>query len=239
MKPPSEALLQSAIDQFADVTCAEEVAQAAAAFTGACGLERYAILVVRTGVVAGVFHDAPDHLRADFPRVISGDDPVVTMARASRVPFLWSSDTGGEWRRRNGDAGYLSGVAAATWDSRGTGCILLASGAEAAIHEAHAQHLLIHAFMATSTANDPLQRVAAQMLAPCPLTERELECLYYAVAGKSAKETARALGVGPRTVDEYLERARAKLQVKTSLAAATVAIRNGWLDVQKALDLAA
>lgn len=46
------------------------------------------------------------------------------------------------------------------------------------------------------------------------LTEREHDCLNYLLKGLTAKESAKVLGISPRTVEEYLAQLRYKLQCK-------------------------
>lgn len=45
----------------------------------------------------------------------------------------------------------------------------------------------------------------------CYLTKRELECLFHISSGKSMKETARFLHLSPRTVEQYLNNIKIKL----------------------------
>jgi DNA-binding CsgD family transcriptional regulator len=63
----------------------------------------------------------------------------------------------------------------------------------------------------------------------CELRPRELECLTFYMAGKTTKETAEALGIGPRTVEVHLDRARARRGVKATMAAGVRAMREGWI----------
>jgi DNA-binding CsgD family transcriptional regulator len=63
----------------------------------------------------------------------------------------------------------------------------------------------------------------------CMLRPRELECLAYYMAGKSTKETAEAMGIGPRTVEVHLDRARARYGVKATMVAGMRAVREGWI----------
>jgi len=66
---------------------------------------------------------------------------------------------------------------------------------------------------------------------PEPLSERELVALRDAAAGKTARETAAALGVSDRTVETYLTRAYQKLRASTKSEAVTIAQRAGILTV--------
>jgi LuxR family transcriptional activator of conjugal transfer of Ti plasmids len=240
MTPHHEQLVTQAIAMLQAATKPEDIAGGAAALTAGLGLERYVVLGTSGTMVSALFHNAPSALQDEIGSLQSlGNDPVAAKTRVKRIPFVWDSTTGGDWRARNGDFGYRSGVAAASLDANGASCMVLLSCAEPSISDEHVHTLMAYALMAAVSLCEPMRQLAARPQAPCPLTERELECLLYASAGRSAKETARALGIGFRTVSQYLERTRAKLQVKTTQAAATIAIRNGWLNVQEALDLAA
>ncbi len=57
------------------------------------------------------------------------------------------------------------------------------------------------------------------------LTPRELHCLHYLVAGSSAKDIARSLGLSPRTVRFHFDNVRAKLSATTLSEAAARAIK--------------
>ena len=88
-----------------------------------------------------------------------------------------------------------------------------------------------YAVLITSHLVEALARLGnSSAAATCPLAQRELECLLHTLAGHSAKVTARALGVGERSVNQYLQRSRAKLGCTTSFAAAMAAARHGWID---------
>lgn len=45
------------------------------------------------------------------------------------------------------------------------------------------------------------------------LTGREIECLFYISRGYSVKEIARALYLSPKTIEQYLERVRFRLNL--------------------------
>lgn len=241
MKTPSEERIARSIELLGEATHQAEVANAAASLTKAIGLERYFILDIRGGMgseVRGLYHDAPAMLRDEASDLrVFGSDPVLVKARTSRVPFLWRAE-GNAWRDKNGALGYRSGVAAASYDGNGSGAIVILSGADECIQREHESTALAYALMAAVTVASAFERFAKASRPASPLTPRELDCLLYALVGKSAKETARALDIEPRTVNQYLERARSKLQAPTSYAAATQALGKGWLDLRQALELA-
>lgn len=202
-------------------------------------MDRYVILDTRGSLVAGVFHNAPTQMQAYVGGLESlAHDPIADRASSSRIPFVWSAADAGEWRTTHGDFGYRSGVAASSWGPTGAGCVVLISCAEQQIPEASAHAFTSYALMAAVMASGPLKEINARTQAPCPFTPRELDCLLYELAGMTAKQAARALGISPRSVRQYLERARARLGVKSSYAAATTAARYGWVDIKRAGELA-
>lgn len=66
--------------------------------------------------------------------------------------------------------------------------------------------------------------------APRQLSRRELQCLVWTARGKSSTDIGTILGLSPRTVDSYIEKACGKLGVRTRVEAVTVAIRRQLLD---------
>lgn len=243
MIDPDEVAIAGAMEMLSSMQRADDIAHGAGALTAAMGLERFALMDVRGGMLVGLHHNAPPATLGDDIEALQAAvaaDPVAARARSSRIPFLWGAEEGGEWRHRHADAGYRAGLVATSWDPAGSGCALMLSCSDARIPAQHVPTLMAYAVMAAASLSGQLQLVVStQPSSSCPLTERELECLHYVLAGRSTKETARGLGIGGRTVGQYLERARAKLQAKTSRHAVATALRAGWLNVQKAIDLAA
>ncbi len=62
------------------------------------------------------------------------------------------------------------------------------------------------------------------------LSRRQLECLSWAEAGKSARDTGQILGISQRTVEKHLEQAYEVLGVRTRIQAVVQARRLGLLD---------
>lgn len=62
------------------------------------------------------------------------------------------------------------------------------------------------------------------------LSQRETECLAWVSRGKSSSDIGAILGLSPRTVDSYLEKACAKLRVRTRIEAVALAVRSGLID---------
>lgn len=65
------------------------------------------------------------------------------------------------------------------------------------------------------------------------LSAREHECLVWTSRGKSSSDIGAILGLSPRTVDSYLEKACAKLRVRTRVEAVAAAVRSGLIDVDE------
>ncbi len=59
------------------------------------------------------------------------------------------------------------------------------------------------------------------------LSPRHIQCLQLAAQGQTSREIARTLGISPRTVDQYILEACARLNVKTRVQAAAKATRLG------------
>jgi len=62
------------------------------------------------------------------------------------------------------------------------------------------------------------------------LSKRQAECLLWAREGKSSTDIGAILGLSPRTVDDHLAAACAKLGVRTRTQAVAEAMRRGLLD---------
>ena len=65
------------------------------------------------------------------------------------------------------------------------------------------------------------------------LSAREHECLVWASRGKSSSDIGVILNLSPRTVDSYLEKACAKLRVRTRVEAVAAAVRAGLIEIDE------
>ncbi len=61
------------------------------------------------------------------------------------------------------------------------------------------------------------------------LTTRELQCLHWVQVGKSSSDIGQLLELSPRTVDTYVARACARLDVRTRTQAVVLALTRGLL----------
>jgi LuxR family quorum-sensing system transcriptional regulator CciR len=64
------------------------------------------------------------------------------------------------------------------------------------------------------------------------LSPRERECLEWVSRGKSSSDIGAILGLSPRTVDSYLEKACGKLRVRTRIEAVAVSVRRGLIAIE-------
>lgn len=64
------------------------------------------------------------------------------------------------------------------------------------------------------------------------LSPRERECLAWVSRGKSSSDIGAILGLSPRTVDSYLEKACGKLRVRTRIEAVAVSVRQGLIAIE-------
>jgi DNA-binding CsgD family transcriptional regulator len=67
-----------------------------------------------------------------------------------------------------------------------------------------------------------------------PITQRELEILAQMAAGKVNKEIATALNISAMTVKNHISHILEKLDVNDRTSAVLLAVRNGWITLDKA-----
>lgn len=222
---------------------AESLAGACAGLAKGLGLTHF-FFVHRSGFnqLGLVCHNAgsTDFLKL-LPLANDSCDPLVERPRSSRIPFFWSGEdyascdeaTLAAYQAR-AMLGFRSGVCAPAIGA-GDQSIVLVLGWEQARVPDH-DPIGIHgpAFMGAISTLVAASRIAvANVIAP-RLTQRELDCLLYVLAGASAKITARELSVAPRSVHQYLERARKRLGTENSFQAALIAVRAGLIDPNEA-----
>lgn len=63
------------------------------------------------------------------------------------------------------------------------------------------------------------------------LSPRERECLEWVSRGKSSTDIGAILGLSPRTVDSYLEKACSKLRVRTRIEAVAISVSQGLIAI--------
>ncbi len=76
-----------------------------------------------------------------------------------------------------------------------------------------------------------MRRAKVEEAAPCPLTQRELEVLYWAAKGLTATGIAEKLSISERTAGFHMENVLRKLEVSSRTEAVVEAISRGWLNL--------
>jgi LuxR family transcriptional regulator, quorum-sensing system regulator BjaR1 len=161
-------------------------------------------------------------------------DPVVRELFVNYHPFLWSEVA----ERRNlgpaerrimaecADMGMRQGFTVPIYQSGGyTGLVSLA-GREPMINE-ESRGAVTLASIYLHNKLTTLRRTEAQNR--FDLTEREMECLRWAAAGKSDWEISQILLISSKTVNYHIENAKRKFGVATRVQAIVAALRLGRL----------
>lgn len=232
--------LQSLIDAL-DVANDERMVKTALKnFAVACGFERFAYLQTAGGEIK-TFNSYPVewqevYLEHRYSRI----DPVVTTAKRRKAMFLWSAD---EWSVRDRpkaqklfqsqaiNFGLRSGVTIPVEGSFGSTLMLtLASSQPKA--DAFALGDVARAERAVVCAHYRLRALAERSFqAPrLLLSPKELVCLKWAAKGKYMPEIAELTSTQYRTVQHYLDNARAKLEATNLTHAVAVAKDRGLLE---------
>jgi DNA-binding CsgD family transcriptional regulator len=173
-------------------------------------------------------------------------DPIYAKARVEALPFTWSATeyegkTNARQRQMFDEAaefGLTRGITVPLRQTEGgTSHLTFAAGEDSKAFERNVQenrhyiHLLALHFDANivsklvhPSSNGPYR------LGP-KLSAREVECLRWAMRGKSSYETAVILSISRRTVVFHLENVRRKLNVTTTRRAIVEGIRQGVVDL--------
>lgn len=64
------------------------------------------------------------------------------------------------------------------------------------------------------------------------LTQRQTQCLYYLIRGKTAKEIGKIINLSPRTIEDHIAGLRYKLNCNTIRELVGKAIECGFVNVQ-------
>lgn len=205
----------------------EDLREPMAALAAAAGMSHYAVLRTRgasSPTLSHQLHNAPKGSSADFSDTnywrssplfasLIGGAPPVTFGSNQRLPALARAP------------GFEEGSAAVALEPRGA-CMLILARSGPPLGDAEQLEGHLAAMLGVTRLSDKLQQLDAMQ---CPLSKRQLECLRHAMAGHTATATALALGVGARTVEQYLGRARDLLGAPNTLSAAVRAIDQGWI----------
>ncbi len=109
------------------------------------------------------------------------------------------------------------------WERRWVEAVARLVGMRLAWEEREAEVRRLRAVLAA-------RREGARAVAPCPLSEREIEILALVAAGKSDQEIADEMHLSRKTVESHLQNIYRKLGVGNRTAAVAIAVGEGWIE---------
>ncbi|EJN05954.1 autoinducer binding domain-containing protein [Phyllobacterium sp. YR531] len=231
---------QSLIDAL-DVTNDERTVRSALkSFTIGCGFERFAYLQTAGGEIKTFNSYLPEWQDIYFANRYSRVDPVVTTAKRRKTLFVWSAD---QWLARNQakeqklfqsqaiDFGVRSGITVPVEGSFGSILMLTVASSRSQVD---AFALGDHAVAARAVlyVHHRLRMLAARSFSTPKilLSPRELVCLKWSAKGKYMPEIAELTNTRHRTVQYYLDNARAKLEATNLTHAVAIMKDRGLLE---------
>ncbi|MGD9810500.1 MAG: autoinducer binding domain-containing protein [Sphingobium sp.] len=162
-------------------------------------------------------------------------DPIPKVALDRSVPFFWSdltrmneiSDRGHRYLKILADHGMENGLVIPTYGP-GARCGLMGLG--------HCDDFSAYGQMELARLQLGIQAsyahycdlLTAELEASAPLSNREIDVLYWITQGKSNAAMAEILGISAQTVDTYVRRIFSKLGVTDRTGAAVAAIQRGF-----------
>ncbi|MGV1793641.1 autoinducer binding domain-containing protein [Rhizobium sp. A37_96] len=231
--------LQSLIDALDIASDERMVRTALKSFAVACGYERFAYLQTAGGEIKTFNTYSEEWQGIYLDRRYSRIDPVVTTAKRRMAMFTWSAD---DWNVRDMtkeerlfrsqaiDFGVRSGLTIPIEGSFGSILMLTLATSQ---KQADASTLgdRVRAERAVLYAYHRLRILAERSLsAPkLALSPKELVCLKWAAKGKYMLEIAEVTNTQYRTVQHYLDNARAKLGATNLTHAVAIAKDRGLL----------
>ena len=216
--------LRSLIDMLEAAQDGHMIKSALRSFAHSCGYDRFAYLQ-KDGTQVRTFNSYPGpwesiYLGSDYFNI----DPVLAEAKRRRDVFFWTADAwparGSSTLRRFRDEaighGIRCGVTIPAEGSYGSAMMLTFASPEGKVDISGVLDPKT-AVQLLMTVHYQLKIIAAktvlnpkQMLSP-----REILCLVWASRGKTASVTANLTGINARTVQHYLDKARAKLDAES------------------------
>lgn len=228
-----------AVDRIGQLSCTDEILRELRRVGGDMGFEGFCI----TGVPMPNERIDPYVLLSGWPdgwleRYLDQNfvsaDPVIRQVRQSSKPFAWSEaqydrDDRSAARVMNEapDFGLCDGLAVPIYTTDGLQALVTFGGEhpEASAHQRAAVHLI--AIYAHARARELLSEKDDGAVPPKPrLSPREIECLKWTAAGKTAWETSTILNLSRRTVEQYLGTAALKLRSVNRVQAVAEALRH-------------
>lgn len=163
-------------------------------------------------------------------------DPVVLSAQRSMFPVRWLDVVPGQRHalalqvmREAAEFGLEDGIAIPIWGPRGLAGLASFGGARLDLSQDERRALHILALVAFERARDLAQGETSRPITPHVLSAREIECLQWSAAGKTAWEIGEILRLSERTIESYMKSATAKLDARTRTQAVATAVRRGLI----------
>jgi len=209
--------------------------QALRNFATAVGFDRFAYLNIRAGDVRALSNYPVEWKQTYLNNNYAAIDPVVTIAKRSMQPFVWSqAQSAGttpeaiHFFSEAADFGIRSGVSIPVRGSFGrTAMLTLASDRPTAAAEVRNA---VHAITAVAFVHVHLDRlVRAPHSTTVVLTPRQSLCLSWASMGKTMNEIADLLGISERAVRFYIKGARDRLGATNTTHAVRLAVERGLI----------
>jgi LuxR family transcriptional activator of conjugal transfer of Ti plasmids len=210
-------------------TLRDAMAQAATQLELSCFA--YLAVPIRRGARARLISNYPSvwtehYVQSHYERL----DPVIIRALSHSTPFEWGLDIESMTPSKLQQAlfedaakfGIRYGYTVPIHDNRGpVAAVTFAAGEKLPkFRRSIAEHARVLQLMAMYFhAHARLKFLPELTIKGVPLSPRELECLEWASKGKSAWEIGRILSISRHTVGTYLENAKMKLGVRTTVQA--------------------
>ena len=232
--------LLEGITSLADVASFKNNVQA---FANALGYQYFAVSGVTERPTGGYsfrhVECIPETFQNDFVDVEKGQvDPVMQHCKTSFVPIVWDQGTyvaagKGEAWEEMASHGMVSGVAVALHAPHGRHVLFGFDRSEPApVSDTERQNVLAHLQLFAAYSVEP----ALDLLTDGPgresevvLTDREIECLKWTMAGKTAKEISMILGISDSWTTKVLVGVSQKLGCVNKQQAAAKVLRLGLL----------
>lgn len=177
------------------------------------------------------------------------EDPVLTWIRGSCLPILWRESTyldaglaefHDELKKADAGNGIALSLELALPTPFESARMVLILDRRASIRTAEENRLIGDVAHLALYAADAAKRVLYKDLQGArkrrsPLTPAMMAYLGFAARGLSVKETAKALGRSPSTVNNVLQEALYRLETSTKSEAIQKCKANGWLDFYSAM----
>lgn len=235
-----KTLLSPEFETAVTATSRDHVYQALSRFAEARGFERFGVIVVPASAPAGTFYridNCPAEYESVYQDPAEGQTcPVMQKAKRSILPFHWNQadytrEAKGQLWEEQAPFGYAEGFMYAPRMVDGSRVVVSVERPRQQADEVDiSRNLADVTLFATMCADTCVNVATASICEPVPkLSDRELECLGWAMKGKTAWETGMILAIAERTVVAHLGNATRKLGAINKHAAVVKAVKLGLL----------